>query len=77
MNYLNKDIETILPAPLLEVYQAFKNESELQPFRKVHRLIDLIEVLCKMYTTGSISTFLHVLRKQDGSGIPVERRVLC
>lgn len=62
MNYLHKEIEAALPTPLYDVYATFKAESEQQPFRKVHRLIDLIEVFCKIYTTATIATFLQELR---------------
>lgn len=61
MKRLDIDIESSLPSPLYDSYMAFLNEDETQPFRQVHRLIDLIEVFCKLYTTGSIATFLDVL----------------
>lgn len=62
MKTLPTEIEANLPTPLWDAYQAFINESNEQPFRKVHRLIDLIEVFCKLYTTASMSTFLFALQ---------------
>jgi len=59
---LTESIEQTLPTPLSDAYLVFINESDSQPFRKVHRLIDLIEVFCKLYTTASMATFLNVLK---------------
>lgn len=64
MKTLASEIVTSLPSPLFDAYQVFINEDEKQPFRKVHRLIDLIEVFCKFYTVGSMATFLFALREQ-------------
>ena len=72
MKTLPSEIESSLPAPLWDAYQAFIREDETQPFRKVHRFIDLIEVFCKLYTAASMATFLHALRnriEQDNSSI--------
>ena len=44
MKTLPSEIESSLPKPLWDAYQAFILEDEAQPFRKVHRFIDLIEV---------------------------------
>lgn len=64
MKTLSPEIESKLPMPLWDAYQAFVLEDDAQPFRKVHRLIDLIEVFCKLYTAASIATFLHALRNR-------------
>jgi hypothetical protein len=72
MKTLPFEIESSLPAPLWDAYQAFIREDQSQPFRKVHRLIDLIEVFCKLYTAATMATFLHVLSnriEQDNSSI--------
>jgi hypothetical protein len=72
---LPSEIESSLPAPLWDAYQAFMREDETQPFRKVHRFIDLIEVFSKLYTAASMATFLHALRnriEQDNSSISEE-----
>jgi len=55
-------IQTRLLKPIRDSYLALASESDTQYFRKVHRLIDLIEVLCKVYTVCSVATFLDVLR---------------
>ncbi len=62
MKRLPSEIELNLPTPLWDAYQAFINEDNAQSFRKVHRLIDLIEVFCKLYTAASMATFLVALR---------------
>jgi hypothetical protein len=62
MEILNDNLAQKLPGPLSDAYFAFINERDDQPFRKVHRLIDLIEVFCKIYTVGSVATFLDTLR---------------
>jgi hypothetical protein len=64
MKTLPTEIESNLPTPLWDAYQAFVLEDNAQPFRKVHRLIDLIEVFCKLYTTASMATFLHALQNR-------------
>lgn len=64
MDMLDDNLVKRLPGPLSDAYVAFKNESDEQPFRKVHRLIDLIEVFCKLYTVGSVATFLHTLKSR-------------
>lgn len=54
-----------LPTPLVQTLEAFEKENhEQQAFRSVHRLIDAIEVLCKLYTVASVSTFLEVLKEK-------------
>jgi hypothetical protein len=75
MKTLPPEIELNLPTPLWDAYQAFVREDDSQPFRKVHRFIDLIEVFCKLYTAASIATFLHAMRNrldQDNSGMSDE-----
>jgi hypothetical protein len=72
MKELPSEIESNLPTPLWDAYQAFILEDEAQPFRKVHRFIDLIEVFCKLYTAASMATFLNALRNridQDNTSI--------
>jgi hypothetical protein len=64
MKTLPSEIESNLPTPLWDAYQAYILEDQAQPFRKVHRLIDLIEVFCKLYTTASMATFLHALQNR-------------
>jgi hypothetical protein len=63
MKELADDIALSLPKPLADAYDAFMKERNDQPFRKVHRLIDLIEVFCKLYTVTSVATFLDALRQ--------------
>ncbi len=75
MKVLPSEIESSLPTPLWDAYQAFMQEDETQPFRKVHRFIDLIEVFCKLYTIASMATFLHALSnriEQENSFISEE-----
>jgi len=62
MKTLAPEIELSLPTPLWDAYHAFTIEDSTQSFRKVHRLIDLIEVFCKLYTAASMATFLHALQ---------------
>jgi hypothetical protein len=64
MKTLPSEIASKLPSPLSDAYQAFIYEDEAQPFRKVHRFIDLIEVFCKLYTAASMATFLNALRNR-------------
>lgn len=64
MEKLDQNILSQLPTPLVDAYQAFEQEDANQPFRKIHRLIDLIEVFCKIYTVGSMATFLDALQTQ-------------
>lgn len=64
MKTLPSEIESNLPTPLWDAYHAYILEDQAQPFRKVHRLIDLIEVFCKLYTTASMATFLHALQNR-------------
>ena len=45
------------PLPLALILTAFENES--QPFRKVHRLIDAIEVLIKIHTVAVVSDYFN------------------
>ena len=68
MKTLPSEIESSLPKPLWDAYQAFILEDETQPFRKVHRFIDLIEVFCKLYTAASMATFLNALRNRIEQG---------
>ena len=54
-----------LPMPLVQTLEQFEKENhEKDAFRSVHRLIDAIEVLCKLYTVASVSTFLDVLKEK-------------
>ncbi len=62
MNELKEETRLNLITPLSDAYLAYIHENEAEPFRKVHRLIDLIEVFCKLYTTASLATFLHALK---------------
>jgi len=71
MKTLPKEIEAKLPSPLWDAYNVFIQENDSQPFRKVHRLIDLIEVFCKLYTVGSMATFLNALRYRMGNLKPL------
>ena len=60
---LDSNILAYLPMPLVQTLEAFEKENhEKQAFRSVHRLIDAIEVLCKLYTVASVGTFLEVLK---------------
>lgn len=68
MKTLPSEIESNLPTPLWDAYRAFILEDEAQPFRKVHRFIDLIEVFCKLYTAASMATFLNALRNRIEQG---------
>lgn len=64
MEFLEKTDEAKLPRPLFDAYNVFKNEDSRQPFRQVHRLIDLIEVFCKLYTVGTMGTFLDAIQER-------------
>lgn len=64
MKTLPSEIESNLPTPLWDAYRSYILEDQGQPFRKVHRLIDLIEVFCKLYTTASMATFLNALQNR-------------
>jgi hypothetical protein len=60
---LDSTILSFLPMPLVQTLEAFEKENhEKQAFRSVHRLIDAIEVLCKLYTVASVCSFLEVLK---------------
>lgn len=75
MKKLDTSIEAKLPTPLWDAYQAFVGENDTQPFRKIHRLIDLIEVFCKLYTAASMATFLHAMKNrmvQDNTALSEE-----
>ena len=62
---VDQNILAQLPMPLVQTLAAFEKENhEQQAFRSVHRLIDAIEVLCKLYTVASVSTFLEVLKEK-------------
>ena len=51
-----------LPTPLVRSIHAWQDEDANQrPFRAVHRLIDAVEVLCKLYTVAGVSQFVDVL----------------
>jgi hypothetical protein len=65
MEKLNKELEKQLPTPILDSYLVFLEENEDYAFRKVHRLIDLIEVFCKFYTVCTLATFLKELFKKN------------
>ncbi len=52
------------PRPLIDAINAFKSEPDNQYFRRVHRLIDLIEVFCKLYTVSSMATFIETLKNK-------------
>jgi hypothetical protein len=45
-----------LPTPLVRAVLEWRNEKE--PFRRVNRLIDTIEVLCKLHTVAGLSSFV-------------------
>ena len=61
-----------LPTPLFRAVQAWRTEdAKTRPFRAVHRLIDAIEVFCKLYTVAGVSCFVEVLgRRLDSEIIP-------
>lgn len=59
-----------LPTPLALAWQAYQQESE--PFRKVHRLIDAIEVFVKLHTVAVVSQYV---RRDDVS--PTIRALLA
>ena len=62
---VDQNILAQLPMPLVQTLEAFEKENhEKDAFRSVHRLIDAIEVLCKLYTVASVSTFLEVLKEK-------------
>ena len=62
---VDQNILAQLPMPLVQTLEEFENENhEKDAFRSVHRLIDAIEVLCKLYTVASVSTFLDVLKEK-------------
>lgn len=50
---------------LTELYKIYT--AETQPFRKVHRMIDLFESLIKMHTVVIISTYIKQLNLSDSS----------
>ena len=62
------EVLAALPTPLVQSFHALENECAAQKahFRQVHRLIDLIESLCKLYTVSSVSSILYVLENQAG-----------
>ena len=65
---LNETLLNKLPTPFVQTLEVFfKEDHEQQAFRSVHRLIDAIEVFCKLYTVASVSTFLEVLKEQIDS----------
>jgi hypothetical protein len=76
MDFLEKTEEDKLPRPLFDAYHAFKQEDPNQPFRQVHRLIDLIEVFCKLYTVGTMSTFLAAIQEKMDSTSKLDEAAL-
>ncbi len=61
-----------LPTPLVRAVQAWRDEdASLRPFRAVHRLIDAIEVLCKLYTVAGVSRFVQVLGQRLSADQPI------
>lgn len=52
-----------LPTPLYRVLHLWKTEDPQQIFRSVHRLIDCIEVFCKIYTVASVSQLIEVIHR--------------
>ena len=63
-----------LPTPLVQAVQAWRDEdADVRPFNAVHRLIDAVEVFCKLYTVAGVSRFLDVLgQRLDGEDVPTD-----
>ncbi len=61
-----------LPTPLVRAIEAWQSENATdRPFKAVHRLIDAIEVLCKLYTVAGVSRFVDVLGERlEGESMP-------
>ena len=56
-----------LPTPLVRAVAVFEADADGdRPFRAVHRLIDAIEVLCKLYTVAGLARFVEALGEQMG-----------
>lgn len=66
-----------LPTPLVRAVLAWQNEdAKLRPFKAVHRLIDAIEVFCKLYTVAGVSRFVEVLgQRLDSEHLPTPEQV--
>lgn len=66
-----------LPTPLVRAMAVFEADAAAdRPFRAVHRLIDAIEVLCKLYTVAGLARFVEVLGEQlGGDTLPDAERV--
>ena len=63
-NEIKASLDT-LPTPLVRAVEAWRGEDwQNRPFRAVHRLIDAIEVLCKIYTVAGVSHFIDVLEER-------------
>ena len=64
-----------LPTPLVRAVQAWRSEdTATRPFRAVHRLIDALEVLCKLYTVAGVSTFVDALGRHLDTDEPERRK---
>jgi len=57
---------TQLPTPLAHALQCLMEEDQAQPFRQVHRLIDTIEVFCKLYTVAGVSQLAELIVELGG-----------
>ena len=51
------------PQHLLSLYNLYKSEE--QPFKKIHRMIDLFECILKTYTSVIISTYIQNNKLSD------------
>ena len=56
-----------LPTPLARAIRALNEEDDAQPFRGVHRLIDTVEVFCKLYTVAGVSQLAELIAQLGGS----------
>jgi len=72
MNLNELDLSS-LPSPLSHALQSLVNEDPQQPFRQVHRLIDVIEVFCKLYTVASVSQLAGLITSLGGDDHHSER----
>jgi len=59
-----------LPTPLARVVESWRAESEDQPFRRIHRLIDAIEVFVKLHTVVAVSQFVQMLAEEGRNSDP-------
>ena len=67
-----------LPTPLYQMIATWRSEDpEARPFRAVHRLIDAIEVLCKLYTVASVSRFVDAPLGRARRPIASTEWILC